>query len=77
MKLTTENRSTRGKTCPSAILSTINPIWTDPGSNSCLRGERRLYLNFKIRVFTFCRTIRLFSSYYVCMVTGQKHPTLK
>jgi hypothetical protein len=33
MKLTGENRSTRGKTCPSATLSTTNPIWTDPGSN--------------------------------------------
>jgi hypothetical protein len=36
MKLTGENRSTRGKTRPSATLSIINPTWTDPG----LRGER-------------------------------------
>ena len=36
MKLTGENRNTRGKTCPSATLSTTNPTWTDPG----LRGER-------------------------------------
>jgi hypothetical protein len=28
------------KTCPSATLSTTNPIWTDPGWNPCLRGER-------------------------------------
>jgi hypothetical protein len=40
MKLTGENRSTRGKTCPSAALSTTNPTWTDPGSNPGLRGER-------------------------------------
>jgi hypothetical protein len=40
MKLTGENRSTRGKTYPSAILSTINSTWTDPGSNTGLRGER-------------------------------------
>jgi hypothetical protein len=40
MKLTGENRSTRGNTCPSAILSTTNPTWTDPGSNPGLRGER-------------------------------------
>jgi hypothetical protein len=40
MKLTGENRSTRGKTCPSATLSTINPTWTKPGSNPGLRGER-------------------------------------
>jgi hypothetical protein len=29
-----------GKTCPSATLFTTNPIWTDPGSNPGLRGER-------------------------------------
>jgi hypothetical protein len=40
MKLTGENRSTRGKTCPSATLSTTNPTITDPGSNPGLRGER-------------------------------------
>jgi hypothetical protein len=40
MKLTRENRSTWGKTCPNAILSTTNPTWTDPGSNPVLRGDR-------------------------------------
>jgi hypothetical protein len=40
MKLTGENGSTRGKTCPSATLSTTNPTWSDPGSNPCLRGGR-------------------------------------
>jgi hypothetical protein len=40
MKLTGENRRTRGKTCPSATLSTTNPTWTDPASNSGLRGGR-------------------------------------
>jgi hypothetical protein len=40
MKLTGENRSTRGETCPSVTLSTTNPTWTDPGSNPGLRGER-------------------------------------
>jgi hypothetical protein len=40
MKLTGQNRSTRGKTCPSATVSTINPTWTDPGSNPSLRGGR-------------------------------------
>jgi hypothetical protein len=40
MKLTGENRSARGKTCPIATLSTTNPTWTDPGSNLGLRGER-------------------------------------
>jgi hypothetical protein len=40
MKLTGKNRSTPGKTCPSATLSTTNPTWTDPGSNLGLRGGR-------------------------------------
>jgi hypothetical protein len=40
MKLTGENQSIRGKTCPSATLSTTNPTWTDPGSNPGLRGGR-------------------------------------
>jgi hypothetical protein len=40
MQLTGENRSTRGKTCLTAILSTINPTWTDPGSNPDLPGGR-------------------------------------
>jgi hypothetical protein len=40
MKLTGENRSTRRKTCPSAMLSTTNPTWTEPGSIPGLRGER-------------------------------------
>jgi hypothetical protein len=40
MKLTGENRSTRGKTCPSATLSTTNPTWTKPGTNPGLRGDR-------------------------------------
>jgi hypothetical protein len=45
MKLTEENRSTRGKTCPSAILSTTNPSWTDPGSNPGLRGGKLTHIN--------------------------------
>jgi hypothetical protein len=36
MILTGENRRTRIKVCPSAILSTTNSTWIDPG----LRGER-------------------------------------
>jgi hypothetical protein len=40
MKFKKENRSTRGKACPSATLSTANPIYTEPGSNPGLRGER-------------------------------------
>jgi hypothetical protein len=28
------------RTCPSATLSTTNPIWTEPGENLGLRGEK-------------------------------------
>jgi hypothetical protein len=40
MKLTGENRITRGKACPSATLSTTNPTWTDTGSNPGLIANR-------------------------------------
>jgi hypothetical protein len=40
MKLTGENRSTRGKSCLSATFYTINSTWTDPGSNAGFCGER-------------------------------------
>jgi hypothetical protein len=40
MKMTGEHRSTRGKTCHSATLSTTIPTWTDPASNPGLRGGR-------------------------------------
>jgi hypothetical protein len=43
MKLTRENRSTRGKPCPSATSSVTNPTWTDPGSNPGLCGGRPEY----------------------------------
>jgi hypothetical protein len=34
------NRSIREKTFPSATLSTTNPTWADPGSNSGRRGGK-------------------------------------
>jgi hypothetical protein len=40
MKLTGENRSIRGKICPSATLCTTNPTCTDPGLNPELRCDR-------------------------------------
>jgi hypothetical protein len=40
MQLTGKNQSTRGKTCPSATLSTTNPTWTEPESNPGLRSGR-------------------------------------
>jgi hypothetical protein len=39
-KDTGENRRTLRKTCPSATLSTTNPIWTGPGANPGLRDEK-------------------------------------
>jgi hypothetical protein len=38
--LTTENRRTRRKICPSATLATTNPTWIDPGANPGLHGEK-------------------------------------
>jgi hypothetical protein len=40
MKLTGENRSTWGKPCPNATLSTTNRTQTDPGSHPSLRRGR-------------------------------------
>ena len=56
MTLAGENRSTRGKTCPSATLSNITTTWTDPGSNPGLRpatnhlshGTVRTLLKFRV-----------------------------
>jgi hypothetical protein len=38
--LTGENRSTPGKTCHSATLSTTNPPWTEADSKPGLRDGR-------------------------------------
>jgi hypothetical protein len=40
MIMTGENWGTWIKACPSAILSTTNPTWTDPDTNLGLNGER-------------------------------------
>jgi hypothetical protein len=40
MKIGKGNRSTRGKTCPSATLSTTNPTWLDPDLNPDRRGGK-------------------------------------
>jgi hypothetical protein len=40
MILTGENRRILRKTCPSATLSTTNPIWIVQGANPGLRDER-------------------------------------
>jgi hypothetical protein len=64
MKFTGENLSTRGKTCPSATLSTTTPTRTDSGLNPGLRGERpatnrlshgtALFLLLLLLVFSHC-----------------------
>jgi hypothetical protein len=56
MKLTGENRSTRGKTCPSATLPITNPTWTDPGSNPGLGGGRPA-ANRLCHGTAFCETL--------------------
>jgi hypothetical protein len=38
--LTEENQELKRKPCPSAILSTTNPTWTDPSANLGLHSER-------------------------------------
>jgi hypothetical protein len=40
MILTGKNQNPQRKTCPSATLSTTNPIRTDPGANPGLSGDR-------------------------------------
>jgi hypothetical protein len=40
MILTEENRRTRKKPCPIAILSTAKPTWTEPDANPGLRDEK-------------------------------------
>jgi hypothetical protein len=40
MKIGRGNRKYSEKTCPSATLSTTNPIWPDAGSNPGRRGGK-------------------------------------
>jgi hypothetical protein len=65
MKLTGENRSTRGKTCPSVTLSTTNPIWTDVGSNPGLRGGRPASETLQVEVPRCVHTL-----YVACIQTS-------
>ena len=61
MKLTGKNRSSRGKTCPSATLSTINPTWTDPATKRLSHGTAQVQLSYpgvEQIVFQFERTAR-------------------
>jgi hypothetical protein len=59
MKLTKDNRSTRGKTCPSTTLSNTNPTWTDPGSNTGLRGWRPATNRLSHGTARLCVTVTL------------------
>jgi hypothetical protein len=76
MKLTGENRRTRGKTCPSATLSTTNPTWTDPGSNPGHRGGRpaanRLSHGTAINLFGTC-TINYYSDNMIRLLFVMLH----
>ena len=72
MKLTGENRSTQGKTCPSATLSTTNVAWTDLGSNPGLRGGPPATDLKVVFVIPFIKisvtTVNVFSVYWVPIV---------
>jgi hypothetical protein len=81
VKLTEENRSTRGKTCPRATMSTTNPTWTDPGSNPGLRGERpatnrlshgtALYISYRLAQSALCLsrgTQQCYKWLHVCII---------
>jgi hypothetical protein len=46
------------KTCPSAILSTTNPTWPDPGANPGRRGGKRQLLTLDITFFMFQRNVQ-------------------
>jgi hypothetical protein len=72
MKLTEENLSTRGKTCPSATLSTTNPTWTDAGSNPGLRGERPKTnrLSHGTAIFTVFHVGRIFVTFRSAFPSG-------
>jgi hypothetical protein len=75
VKLTGENRSTRGKTCPSATLSTINPTLTrDRTRASAVRG-RRLSLSHGTADYniTFNRVIFEINNAYVTPVSTSLH----
>jgi hypothetical protein len=63
------NRSTRGKTCPSATLSTRNPILTDPESNPDLSGERLATnrLSYAMACTGILATWGLVTSKYLCI----------
>jgi hypothetical protein len=52
------------KTCPSATLSTTNPIWPDLGSNPGRRGEKPAtnFLSYGMTSFplgSFCNNIKI------------------
>jgi hypothetical protein len=66
LKVTGENRSTRGQTCPSATLSTTKPTWIESGSKPGLRG--RMPATNRLSHGTACMqplNEHLSSSYYI------------
>jgi hypothetical protein len=82
MILTGENQSTRGRTSPSATLSTTNPTWTDLGSNPYLRGGRlatnRLshgttqdHLHFSVGILPIFHSVALVPAKEIHPVSGK------
>jgi hypothetical protein len=76
------NRRYRRKTCPYATLFTTNPIWTDQGANTGLRGER-LATNqhgshlLKIKLDIIHSTKVLNIVLYCCKAASNKHKKWK
>jgi hypothetical protein len=73
MKLTGQDRNTRGRTSPSATLSTTNPTCTDLGSKPDLHAgrpaaNRRSHdtaLNHKLHQIEHC--LRIFLCYFISL----------
>jgi hypothetical protein len=70
MKLTGQNRSTRGETGPIATLYTTNPTWTDPGSNPGFRVERPM-TNYLIHGTAWTNLASLLHVHSITAVLGK------
>jgi hypothetical protein len=71
MKLTGENRSTRGKTCPSATLSTTNPTWYTVLLVLCL-SDRRSLLYYCVVLFKYSCCCHSVTGSLICLSCGDK-----
>jgi hypothetical protein len=72
MRIGRGKRSTRKKTCPSAILSIENSAWSDPGSNPGHRGGKPATNRLKERV-AFIITFTFLTSWFIQPWRRRKH----